>query len=367
MASDIETGIAMVKESKSTSQDADTRSTDLAARIAAAVDLDWQQPPVVQQSLRAAGDGEYPFSVGVMWPTGAINDGAEHGDNGAEHGDTAHRDYARALEAAGIDYVLMADGWANTANGEQDAGLRAVLWAVPVILATQRLGVVTGARSNFMAPMHIARFGSHLDWLSQGRWGCCVVPGSGREAARLYGLDDELPLSEQYAKAAEVVAAVEAIWAGGEAGVDFDGHYVRVHGQSKRPFPTQSPRPPLFGAGSSGPAKTLAARSLDVWITADGGPDTLAAARQTLAEESERAGRPTPPRIHLQAALRPGGTDADDTAKRAHTLAQSGLIDGLLIDLPDRGPAGMAQVASLLTQLTELGVIEDQAVRTARW
>ncbi|GAA2588322.1 hypothetical protein GCM10010399_17890 [Dactylosporangium fulvum] len=348
-------------------------SPDLQARIDAAVAVRWEQPPVVQPSRRATLAGqESTFKIGALWRAdlaggagGAVGPGVDPGR--LEW--TRHVESAKALERAGIDYVLLTDGFA--AGGSAERGLRSVLWAVPVILATERLGVVTVLRTNFTAPTHVARFGAHLDWLSQGRWGWCVATGRGDEAARLYGLDEEPSVEAQVDRAAEVVAAVEAIWQGGERGVEFDGRHVRVHGRSKRPFPTQLPRPPIFGVGDSAAARSLAGASLDVWIAEDPSPDALVSARASLAEGAQRAGRAAP-RIHLRTSLVPGEAGDSDTvlralATRVRDLATDKLIDGLLLDLPAGDAVAGERVRALVDMLAELGVADDYVARTGSW
>ncbi|MEV8515187.1 LLM class flavin-dependent oxidoreductase [Dactylosporangium sp. NPDC051484] len=343
-------------------------SPDLEARIDAAVAVRWEQPPVVQPSRRATLAGQEPtFKIGALWRADLAGDAG--GTAGLDPGQlewTRHVESAKALERAGIDYVLLTDGYAG--GGSAERGLRSVLWAVPVILATERLGVVTVLRTNFTAPTHVARFGAHLDWLSQGRWGWCVATGRGDEAARLYGLDEELPVEAQVDRAAEVVAAVEAIWQGREQGVEFEGRHVRVHGHSKRPFPTQLPRPPIFGVGDSAAARSLAGASLDVWIAEDPSPDALVSARAALAEGAQRAGRAAP-RIHLRTSLVSGEADTAlrALASRVRDLAADKLIDGLLLDLPGGDEVAGERVRALVDILAELGVAEDYVARTGSW
>jgi dimethylsulfone monooxygenase len=214
------------------------------------VNDDWVLPPLDRQPIKHGfGSGN---RIGVMWPHRA-----------APSFDVldveAHERLARALERAGVDFVLVTDGYREGG----DAGLRSMLWAVPIILATTTIGVYTSMRTTFLHPTQIARFGAHLDWLSQGRWGWSVVTGSGDADARLYGLDRCPASDDRYELAAESVDAVGAIWASGDEGVAFESAHYRLHGRVKRPQVIQRPRPPLLGSGSSRGGMALAARKLD--------------------------------------------------------------------------------------------------------
>ncbi len=49
--------------------------------------------------------------------------------------------------------------------------MHAAILATPIIMATWHLGVFTTMHTPFLHPTQTARFGSHLDRLSGGRWG----------------------------------------------------------------------------------------------------------------------------------------------------------------------------------------------------
>jgi alkanesulfonate monooxygenase SsuD/methylene tetrahydromethanopterin reductase-like flavin-dependent oxidoreductase (luciferase family) len=337
-------------------------NTELEMRLAAARDSDWEHPPIRQEATRQLIPGERHLRVGVTWPNAPADV-------------DAHVRMAQAAERGGVDFVLMPDGWVDERRGVSDNGLRSVLWSVPVVLATDRLGVVSAMRTSFTAPFHIARFGSHLDWLSKGRWAWCVTTGSGDAAARLYGRAAMPDVATRYAMADDVVRAVAAIWAGAESGVDYDGPFVSVHGTSKRPFTTQKPRPPLFGVGNSPQAIALAGSLLDVWVATDGSADGLAATRSGLRAAAASADRERPRQylelsaddrglLHAQgASFGPGTAIADELA----TLYEAGLVEGLLVRLSDGEGAPLEAVTALVAELEQRGVLELASARAARW
>ena len=100
-----------------------------------------------------------------------------------------HIQLAQAAEAVGIDFALVADGYApasaeNSKIGFQDPSTNAVILAVPLLLATKHLGIISTMHTRFLHPVVIARLGAHLDWVGGGRWGWNVVNGFRPHEAR---------------------------------------------------------------------------------------------------------------------------------------------------------------------------------------
>jgi dimethylsulfone monooxygenase len=87
-----------------------------------------------------------------------------------------HVRLAQAIEAVGVDFTLIADGYApaseeNSRIGFQDPSTNAVIIAVPLMMATSRLGFISTMHTRFLHPVVIARWGAHLDWVSGGPLG----------------------------------------------------------------------------------------------------------------------------------------------------------------------------------------------------
>ncbi len=131
-------------------------------------------------------------------------------------------------------------------------------------------------------PLHFARFGAQIDYLSNGRWGLNVVTGwFAEEYAMFTGSLQWVPHDERYAMADEFVTLMKWLWAS-EKPVDFFGKYYRSLGGLVKVKPVRRPRPVLVNAGHSEAGIDFAAKHCE-WLFCSG-PDL-----QALAEIARKA------------------------------------------------------------------------------
>lgn len=345
MAPTCEAGVAVVR-----------RATD--------VDIDWVLPPPHRLPVRSSVTDR--FTIGVLWPRASSPD-----FDVADLDD--HERYGRAVEEAGVDFVLISDGYEGGMGADRRSVLRSMVSAVPIITATSRLGVVTTLRTTFLHPTQIARMGAHLDWLSVGRWGWSVATGSGDREAALYGMAACPALDERYAIADESVRAVLAVWGGGADGIEFEGQFFRISGRAKRPQAIQRPAPLLVGSGSSRAGRDLVGRHLDAWITTSDEPAVWHAAREQFARLRPPDRGPVRCVQHIQ--LRSAASDRStvngaDRAITEHLEQRSevlGGIDGLLIELDEWSPDAVRALADAVHDLEAVGRLVPLAERTSTW
>ncbi|MBM3517696.1 MAG: LLM class flavin-dependent oxidoreductase [Alphaproteobacteria bacterium] len=208
-----------------------------------------------------------------------------------------HVRLARAAEQAGLDFVLLPDGYASGSDdaseiGFQDPSTHGVIWALPLLLATQRMGVLSTIHTTFVHPVQIARFGGHLDHLSGGRWGWNVVAGNRPVEARLFGFDDVPDHDMRYDMADEVVQVVDKLWTNPRA-IDHDGRYFHVHGRMRGPRPQS--RPLLVSAASSARGRSFAAAHCDYLFASITKPADMSEIMADIAGKATALGKPTPP------------------------------------------------------------------------
>lgn len=229
---------------------------------------------------------------------------------------TSHVALARAVEEAGLDFVLLPDGYASGSDhasdiGFQDPSTHGILWALPLLLATDRLGVLSTIHTTFMHPVHIARFGGHLDLLSGGRWGWNVVAGNRPGEARLFGYDDVPDHDLRYDLADENVGVVKEIWQTAGA-IGHEGAHYRVRGRMRGPRPVTQPL--LVSAASSARGRAFAAAHCDYLFASITQPTDLVEIVADLAARAVETGRAAPPVLlfataHIRGA--PGEAERD--------------------------------------------------------
>jgi alkanesulfonate monooxygenase SsuD/methylene tetrahydromethanopterin reductase-like flavin-dependent oxidoreductase (luciferase family) len=211
-----------------------------------------------------------------------------------------HIAFAQALEAAGVDFALIADGYApasaaNSEIGFQDPSTNAVILAVPLMLATKHLGIVSTLHTTFIHPVVIARLGAHLDWVSGGRWGWNIVNGFREHEARLFGLEGELDRDGGYERSQEAVDVIKALWANPPEGIDHRGKSFSVKGKIRRPVPDELPL--LVSAAASPLGRSFAATHCDYLFTSAQTADAVVELSADLQRDAAAAGKDDVPAI----------------------------------------------------------------------
>ncbi|MCU1689736.1 MAG: FMNH2-dependent monooxygenase [Jatrophihabitantaceae bacterium] len=199
-----------------------------------------------------------------------------------------HTDFARALERACFDYLLIedssyvADMWGGTmqiyvekaiATPRQDPAVV----ASQMLTATSRIGIVPTLATFAYPPYILARLMGTLDQISAGRAGWNMVTGSSTRAAQNFGRPDQAEHDTRYEMADEYMAVVNGLWdswaadsivadvatgvfadAGKVKTIDFEGKYYKVRGPlNSGPLPQG--RPAIAQAGASARGRQFAA------------------------------------------------------------------------------------------------------------
>jgi alkanesulfonate monooxygenase len=173
-------------------------------------------------------------------------------------------------------------------------------------MATRHLGLIATASSTFEPAYTIARRFASLDHISEGRAGWNLVTTSNPDAALNFGMDDQMPHAERYARAREFFDVVTGLWDSWaddafvrdvENGIYFDparlhvldhkGKYLKVRGPLNIARPVQG-WPVIVQAGASDAGRQLAAETAEM-VFAAGGP--IADARAFYADVKGRAAK----------------------------------------------------------------------------
>ena len=221
--------------------------------------------------------------------------------------------YAQTLERGRFDAFFMADHLA-VLNMPMEALKRSAtvtsfdpLTLLPALaMATKHLGLIATASSTFEPAYTIARRFASLDHISEGRAGWNLVTTSNPDAALNFGMDDQMPHAERYARAREFFDVVTGLWDSWaddafvrdvESGLYFDpaklhvldhkGKYLKVRGPLNIARPVQG-WPVIVQAGASDAGRQLAAETAEM-VFAAGGP--IDGARAFYADVKGRAAK----------------------------------------------------------------------------
>jgi FMN-dependent oxidoreductase (nitrilotriacetate monooxygenase family) len=269
-------------------------------------------------------------------------------------------DEARLLEEGLFDAVFLADvlgAYDGYRDGPETALREAVqipnndpLMVIPAMAAvTKHLGFVATFSTTYEPPFPFARRASTLDHLTKGRFGWNVVTSYLPNAARNFGLADELSHAERYARADEYLEVLYKLWEGSwdddavlrdaERGVytdpdrvrliDHSGKYFRVAGPHlSEPSPQRTPV--IYQAGSSPAGRAFAAKHAEAVFVGGSSVADFAASIADIRSRAEQNGRgPDAVRTLGSAVLIAGKTRAE-AERRAEEYEALASAEGYL-------------------------------------
>ncbi|CAB4916370.1 unannotated protein [freshwater metagenome] len=251
--------------------------------------------------------------------------------------------YAQAAERGKIQLIFLADTAVLDVDLEQQAPHFAtdpLVTLTSMARGTERIGVVATSSTTFNEPFTIARQFKALDVASHGRAGWNAVTTSMPAAAANFGRTIP-PRSEKYARADEVVRAVQALWGSWEqdawvrdvpgrrfadaskvAPVNVRGQYVATRGPLAIP-PSEQGQPVVFQAGGGAQGLELAARYATGVYANPFSIEEGRAHRTELRRAAERVGR-DPDEVKLFAGFMPSiATDRRAALDRRRMLDES--------------------------------------------
>ena len=248
-------------------------------------------------------------------------DGPWRGSDGrAWFGPDFYVDFARSLERAGFDYLIIEDSSfvCDAYGGSAEVYLRHAMTVPkqdPAVLATiltqatTRIGIVPTLTVTEYPPFLLARLVSTLDHVSAGRAGWNIVTGSSDRAAQNYGHEAQPPHDVRYDMADEFTELVCRLWESWEADavvddpdggvfadhtkvhpIDFEGRFFRSRGPLNTARPPQG-RPVLVQAGGSPRGREFAATHADSIIASATDAPMMKEYRDDIRARMERLGR----------------------------------------------------------------------------
>ena len=200
---------------------------------------------------------------------------------------TAYKEQALTAEAAGFDFLFVADSLSITEKSSPHYLNRfepiTVLSALAAV--TQRIGLVATLTVSYSEPYNVARQFASLDHLSGGRAGWNVVTSWLGDTASNFSKAEHPPHEVRYRIAAEYVDVVRGLWDSWEDGahvgnkdsgqfvdpeklhrLDHDGEFFQVRGPLNIKRAPQG-QPVIFQAGQSEDGRNFAARQAEVLFT----------------------------------------------------------------------------------------------------
>ncbi|SLM98376.1 dimethylsulfone monooxygenase SfnG [Brevibacterium yomogidense] len=178
-----------------------------------------------------------------------------------------NRTLARTAERLGFEYALTQTRYqASYGASEQH---EATSFSLALLLATERLKVISAVHPGMWHPGVLAKFINTADQLSGGRAAVNVVSGWLKDEFTGFGLP-WLEHDERYVRTDEFIRALRGIWT--QEDYSQHGRYYSIDGVSLKPGPVDVPgraHPDVFFGGNSSAAQATAGRVAD-WYFSNG-------------------------------------------------------------------------------------------------
>lgn len=182
-----------------------------------------------------------------------------------------HWDSAKHLvqmaERIGFEYEVpfarwIGQGGASDYNGASLDFLSSAAALAPV---TQKLGIFSTAHVTYkFHPLHFAKFGSTIDFISGGRWGLNIVSGYAAREMAAFGMKEPIEHDTAYEMADEFTTLLKYYWHYDEK-INYEGRFYQSYGGTVGPKPLSRPRPVIMNAGNSDVGLDFACRQAD-WV-----------------------------------------------------------------------------------------------------
>jgi FMNH2-dependent dimethyl sulfone monooxygenase len=170
-------------------------------------------------------------------------------------------------ETIGFDYQVPFARWVGQggATDYNDSNLDFLTSAAATAPLTSKLQLFSTAHVTYkFHPLHFAKFGATIDFISKGRWGLNIVTGYSAKEQAAFGIDPLISHDEAYEMADEFTTLMKHYWSENEP-IEFEGKYYQSYGGIVSPKPIRSPRPVIMNAGNSEIGIDFACRQAD-WL-----------------------------------------------------------------------------------------------------
>ncbi len=205
------------------------------------------------------------------------------------HWESASR-LVQLAEQVGFDYQVPFARWIGQGGATQynDASLDFLTSAAATAPLTSRLALFSTAHVTYkFHPLHFAKFGATIDFISGGRWGLNIVTGYSEKEQAAFGVRPPISHDDAYDMADEFTTLMKYLWSE-DVPIEFEGKYYQSYGGIVAPKPVRRPRPVIMNAGNSDIGIDFACRQADwVFVTAP----TLEGYRQRIEQAHRQAAR----------------------------------------------------------------------------
>lgn len=227
---------------------------------------------------------------------------------------------AQKAEEEGFYAILFPTRYlgADTKSENIDGQLDPISLASAISIKTEKLHLITAVLPGFIHPTVLAKIGSTLDHISQGRWHVNIVSGWFKEEQEKLGIP-WIDHKDRYKRSEEYIEVLKGLWQ--QQNFEFEGEFYSIKKGNLLPFPVQKPYPPIFQGGNSRQAQELAGKVSDWYFMNGASIEELVIQMDSVTEIANQYNRKV--RFAVNAFIIAKETEQEALKEYEHILANT--------------------------------------------
>jgi len=188
-----------------------------------------------------------------------------HIDQETEGSYSYNRKLIQIADHLQVDSILFPVGFTGNIGGTAGGSgqLDPLTIAAALAAETEHIHLIAAVFPGLVHPATLAKIGSTLDIVSNGRFHINLVSSWSQEEQEMFGLE-WIGHEERYKRSEEYLQVLKGLWT--ENHFSFDGDYYQIKDASLTPKPVQEPYPAIYQGGDSPEAQELAGRHSDYYF-----------------------------------------------------------------------------------------------------
>ncbi|WP_413377818.1 LLM class flavin-dependent oxidoreductase [Alkalihalobacillus sp. 1P02AB] len=201
-----------------------------------------------------------------------------------------NRKLVQLAEQYGVDSVLFATRYVGAIGGSAtDSGQLDPLTLISAIAhETKKIRFIAAVLPGFLHPATLAKIGTTIDIISNGRFHINLVSGWFKEEQEMFGIE-WIKHEDRYKRSTEYLEVLKGLWT--EESFSYEGDFYQLKEAVLTPKPIQKPYPSIYQGGNSKDSQEMAAKLSDVYFMNGAPAEELKEQMQKVSAEAKKYGR----------------------------------------------------------------------------
>lgn len=201
-----------------------------------------------------------------------------------------NRKLVQLADELGVDSILYPIRYVGNIGGNSpESGQLDPLTTITAMAAvTKHIHFIAAVLPGFIHPTTLAKIGSTIDIISNGRFHINLVSGWFKEEQEMFGIE-WIKHEDRYRRSTEYLEVLKGLWT--STPFSFQGDFYQVKNAILEPKPIQKPYPAIYQGGISNEAQEMAGKLSDFYFMNGAPIEELKEQIKNVTEIANRYGR----------------------------------------------------------------------------